>query len=55
MRKYLLLLLSSFLLAGCPGSKPIRITGSGVEAPPPVGYIVWCSENPGDLMCGAKR
>ena len=54
MRKCLLLLLSSLLLAGCD-HVPVRISGSGVEAPPPVGYIVWCAENPADPMCGAKQ
>jgi hypothetical protein len=48
------LLIVCLLLAGCNGN-PVRISGSGVEAPPPVGYIVWCSENPSDPMCGAKQ
>lgn len=41
-------------LGGCAPA-PVRIQGSGVEAPAPLGYIVWCSENPTDPMCGAKK
>jgi len=44
----------SLLLGGC-APPPVRIQGSGVEAPPPVGYIVWCAENPADPLCGAKK
>ena len=50
----ILILLAGLVLAGCD-HVPVRISGSGVEAPPPVGYIVWCAENPADPMCGAKQ
>ena len=42
------------LLAGC-APPPVRIQGSGVEAPAPVGYIVWCAENPADPLCGVRK
>jgi hypothetical protein len=45
----------SLALGGCTHTSPVRISGSGVEAPPPIGYIVWCAENPTDPMCGAKQ
>lgn len=60
IRAVLILLLAfigvwaALLLGGCT-SKPVRITGSGVEAPPPIGYIVWCAEQPNDPMCKAKQ
>ena len=42
-------------LTGCP-SKPVRIEGSGVEAPPPYGYKNgvdgWCDRNPTHPTCG---
>jgi starvation-inducible outer membrane lipoprotein len=52
MARHILIL--CLLLAGCT-SKPVRISGSGVEAPPPIGYIAWCAEQPSDPMCGAKQ
>jgi hypothetical protein len=44
----------SIVLGGCVPA-PVRIQGSGVEAPAPVGYIVWCSENQNDPLCGVKQ
>ena len=41
-------------LGGCAPA-PVRIQGSGIEAPAPLGYIVWCAENPTDPMCGARK
>jgi uncharacterized protein YcfL len=44
MRKYLLLLLSSLLLAGCNGNGTLR--GSGEIAPTPAGHAKLCAEQP---------
>lgn len=43
----------ALLLGGC--APTVRIQGSGVEAPAPLGYIVWCAENPADPLCGVKQ
>lgn len=43
-----------FSLGGCAPA-PVRIQGSGAAAAPPLGYIVWCAENPTDPMCGKVK
>lgn len=44
----------ALLLGGCAPA-PVRIQGSGVEVPAPIGYLVWCAENPTEPMCGARK
>ena len=41
-------------LSGCAPA-PVRISGSGAEAPAPIGYSVWCADNPKDPMCGVPK
>lgn len=36
-------------LAGC--AAPQRLTGSGVPAEPPVGYLIDCAQNPDQEHC----
>ena len=49
MRKCLLLLLSSLLLAGC--TEPSILRGSGELATPPAGYSKLCVEHPELASC----
>jgi hypothetical protein len=50
--RFLLPILCSLLLAGCPKSGTLK--GSGDIAPAPHGYTVGCQENPDAVMCPKK-
>lgn len=46
----ILLVLVVILLVGCAGTGE-RVTGSGVIAPPPPGWVDFCQRNPEDPSC----